>query len=124
MSPVYILYPTLPNEAGFTTQRTSIGQSLDGRNITNQADILYGSMAQGYPTQGAYSNKISLYTQRIKGFSFGISYSPTTSNTGFITRSLNKETEMFKNISGGFIKNYTSVAIDYRIVMGLVLHFL
>ena len=114
MSPVYILYPTLPNEAGFTTQRTSIGQSLDGRNIANQADILYGSMAQGYPTQGAYSNKISMYFPRIKGISFGISYSPTTQYTGFITRGLNNKTPTYANISGGFVKNYTSVAIDYK----------
>lgn len=112
MSPVYILYPTLPNEAGFTTQRTSIGRSLSG-NITID-NLSNGSRAQGYPTQGAYSNKISFYTKRIKGFSFGLSYSSTTANTGFITRELNRGTHTFTNISGGFVKNYTSVALDYR----------
>lgn len=118
MSPVYILYPTLPNEAGFTSQRASIGRELtsanfDGGNI-NSNNLLYGNTSQGYPTQGAYSNKISLYLPRIKGFSLGVSYSPTTANTGLITRELNKGNPIYDGISGGFVKHYTSVAADYR----------
>ena len=112
MSPVYILYPTLPNESGFTTQRTSIGRTLSGDITVN--NLTNSSIAQGYPTQGAYSNKISLYTKRIKDFSFGLSYSPTTANTGFITREFNRGAHTFTNISGGFVKNYTSVALDYK----------
>ena len=117
MSPVYILYPTLPNEAGFTTQRVAIGRTLyeqDFQGIVKVDNLINGSISQGYPTQGAYSNKISMYTTRVKGISFGISYSPTTANTGFITNGLNKNTQTFANISGGFVKNYTSLALDYR----------
>ncbi len=118
MSPIYILYPTLPNEAGFTAQRSIIGQQISpalfaNGNMSANA-LLYGANAQFYPTQGAYSNKISLYLKRIKGFSFGISYSPTTATTGFITRDLNKGTSLYANVSGGEVKNYVSVGLDYR----------
>ena len=108
VSPTYMLYPTLPNEAGFTVQRTSVGEPMTSGNIQYRAN------AQGYPTQGAYSNKISVYMNRIKGFSVGVSYSPTTAHTGYIVRGLNQNTSTFANITGGFVKNYTSVAIDYR----------
>ena len=117
MSPVYILYPTLPNEAGFTVQRTIAGMAINpsmfagGYNVDN---LLYGSQAQGYPTQGAYSNKVSVYLKRKYGVSLGISYSPTTENTGFVTRWLNRRADKFANLSGGFVKNYVSVGLDYR----------
>ena len=105
ISPTYILYPTLPNEAGFTS-----------KYFFNNANSFNGIITgQGYATQGAYSNKISMYVKRIKGFGFGISYSPTTANTGYITRMINDGSgNIFKNISGGFVRNYTSFAIDYR----------
>ena len=117
MSPVYILYPTLPNEAGFTVQRTTAGMEINSSMFAggyNPDNLLYGAQAQGYPTQGAYSNKVSVYLKRKYGVSFGLSYSPTTAHTGFITRWINKGTDTFANLSGGFVKNYVSVGLDYR----------
>ena len=117
LSPVYMLYPTLPNEAGFTTQRFSVGRQItpamfNGAVAAN--NLIYGSSAQPYPTHGAYSNKISLYSKRIKGFKVGISYSPTTADTGYATRIINGNTKTFNNVKGGFVENYMSFAIDYR----------
>ena len=118
MSPIYILYPTLPNEAGFTAPRSLVGQqfapSLFANGNIATHNLLYGANAQFYPTQGAYSNKISVYLKRVKGFSFGVSYSPTTANTGFITKDLNKGTSLYANTSGGEVRNYVSVGVDYR----------
>ncbi len=107
VTPVYMLYPTLPNEAGFTTQRTSAGEP-----ISNGEGVRYRANGQGYPTQGAYSNKVSFYLNRIKGFSVGVSYSPSTAYTGYVTKDLNQNTSTLANVTGGFVRNYTSV--DYR----------
>ena len=118
ISPVYILYPTLPNEAGFTVQRTNLGQQINSSSfkngVINEYNLINGATAQGYPTQGAYSNKVAIYLNRIYGFKVGVSYSPTTEHTGYITRGINKGSMFFNNVSGGFVKNYTSVAMDYR----------
>ena len=113
-SPVYILYPTLPNEAGFTSNHSVNINTISGNNFVNGNNQINGSLAQGFPTQGAYSNKISLYSKRINGFSFGLSYSPTTANTGFITRAINRDVQKNSNLSSGFVKNYTSIGLDYR----------
>ena len=117
MSPIYMLYPALPNEAGFTSQRGIIGQSIlaDKMFIKNgYTGVLYSTNAQPYPTQGAFSNKISLYSKRIYGFKFGMSYSPNTANSGYITKLLNGNLNEYNNIFGGYIKNYVAVALDYR----------
>ena len=117
MSPVYILHPALPNEAGFTTQRGLIGQQINANMIINgsYADpIMYSSNMQPYPTQGAYSNKISLYTKRIKGFKFGFSYSPNTIQSGYLTKAINGNTFNYNNTTGGYVKNYIYMALDYR----------
>ncbi len=118
LSPIYILYPTLPNEAGFTSQRNPVENIFSNENLINgNVNInnpINGVTTQGYPTQGAYSNKISLFSKRISGFSVGLSYSPTTANTGFITRAINRDMQKISNLSGGFVRNYTSVGLDYR----------
>lgn len=118
MSPIYMLYPVLPNEAGFTTQRGIIGQPITSKmfmngDISNGA-MIYGSTAQPYPTQGAYSNKISIYSKRIKGVKVGFSYSPNTAQSGYLTKEINGNTSFYSNTIGGYVKNYIAVALDYR----------
>ena len=119
MSPIYMLYPSLPNEAGFTAQRGIIGQSILADKMFIKSGgfytgVSYGTNAQPYPTQGAFSNKLSLYSKRIYGFKFGISYSPNTANSGYITKLLNGNLNEYNNILGGYVKNYVAVALDYR----------
>ena len=118
MSPVFILYPTLPNEAGFTTQNTLVGTNINqamfnGGNI-DATQLAFGARGQGYPTKGANSNKISIYSKRFYGFKGGFSYSPSTSSVGLLTRLTNGSINPYNNISGGDVKNYTSFAVDYR----------
>lgn len=118
MSPIYMLYPALPNEAGFTSQRGIIGQPITDNMFRNgiftTENIMYSTTAQPYPTQGAYSNKLSLYSKRIYGFKFGISYSPYTSQSGYITKALNSGNALYSNIQGGDVQNYVGIALDYR----------
>ena len=117
MSPIYMLYPVLPNEAGFTAQRGIIGQPITTAmfsGIPNNPNLSYGSTAQPYPTHGAYSNKISIYSKRIKGVKIGFSYSPNTAQSGYLTKEINGNTSFYNNTIGGYVKNYIAVAIDYR----------
>ena len=117
MSPIYMLYPVLPNEAGFTAQRGIIGQPITTAmfsGIPNNPNLSYGSTAQPYPTHGAYSNKISIYSKRIKGVKIGFSYSPNTAQSGYLTKEINGNTSFYNNTIGGYVKNYIAVAVDYR----------
>ena len=115
MSPTYILFPGLPNEAGFTVQRALVrGLSNEDFVGGNPNNLAYGGQGQTYPTQGAYSNKIAMYLPRVKGFSIGVSYSPNTQYGGFVDSFLNKDAKGYENVSGGYLKHYTSVAIDYK----------
>ena len=117
MSPVFILYPTLPNEAGFTTQIFSTGRSIDASMFNGNVSpetLYFGSRGQGYPTQGVNSNKISLFSKRFYGFRAGFSYSPSTAQSGYITKEINGNVRTFANMSGGEVRNYMSFALDYR----------
>ena len=117
MSPVFILYPTLPNEAGFTTQIFSTGRSINANMFNGNVSpetLYFGSRGQGYPTQGVNSNKISLFSKRFYGFRAGFSYSPSTAQSGYITKEINGNVRTFANMSGGDVRNYMSFALDYR----------
>lgn len=111
-SPVFMIYPTLPNEAGFTAGNF-IG-NFPGSNYFNGSrtseNMIYGNMQQGIPSQGARSNKVSFYTKRFLGFQFGMSYSPNTMNTGFIN---NQSTALY-GFTGGGVTNYMSFALNYK----------
>ncbi len=108
-SPIFMIYPTLPNEAGFTAGN-SIGQPIFNGNGQTNAYVSSVYLKQGIPSQGARSNKISFFTKRLGGIQFGMSYSPNTLNTGFMN---NLSTVMSGTIGGG-VKNYLSFAINYK----------
>jgi hypothetical protein len=114
-SPTFIIYPTLPNEAGFTHQRYLVGNVTSNNFVNkdiNYNNLAYSSSGQAYPTQGARSNKISFYTKRIYGIQFGYSYSPTTDDSGVMTRSMS--IGGYNNISGGFVKDLMTFALNYK----------
>lgn len=113
-SPTFMLYPTLPNEAGFTVQRPLAGGITDTNFSGGMAsnNLLYSTNLQGYPSQGAFSNKVSIYTKRFNGIQLGYTYSPTTQNSGYMTSGLHNSG--INGISGGYVKDYMSMGINYK----------
>ncbi|MEN9782355.1 MAG: hypothetical protein RL208_505 [Pseudomonadota bacterium] len=110
-SPSFIIYPVLPNEAGFTVQRSLFG-NITSTNFSGGSMLYGGSQMQGLPTQGARSNKVSFYTKRKYGLQLGYSYSPTTESNGYIFS--NAYSGGYGGLIGGYVRDYMSFGLNYK----------
>ena len=116
MSPTFIVQPMLPNEHGFTT---AMGM---GNVVVISGNITSVNSHQPMLGWGSRSNKISYYTPQINGYQLGVTFSPTTGDTG--TLGGNRGSDYLNKMYGydmarygaaasgeGDMQDYTSVGV-------------